>query len=155
MTHAELVQIGHRWLTSRGHTAFSEFATYDNETPDVIGWKGGLSTLLEAKADRGDFLSDGKKRQRKYPHMGLGRLRYYICPWGMIRPDELLERWGLLWVRSDRVHIQMTPSPFREYDLRGELRFMASMLRRADIRLGDQHINDWLRWENKKKVMFE
>lgn len=148
MTHSELVILGHRWLTSRGHTAFTEFATYDNETPDVIGWKAGRSILIECKADRGDFLSDGNKRQRRYPQMGLGCLRYYLCPWGLIGPDELPKYWGLLWVRSGRVFVQLTASPFPEYDLRGELRFMSSMLKRADIRLGERHLADWLKWDN-------
>lgn len=150
MTHQELVTLGHRWLTSRGHTAFTEFATYDNETPDVLGWKSWLSTLIECKASRGDFLSDANKLQRRHPQMGLGRLRYYLCPWEMIRQEDLPQRWGLLWARSGRIYIKLQASPFPEYDLRGELRFMASMLRRADIRLGDRHISDWLRWENRR-----
>jgi hypothetical protein len=150
MTHVELVVLGHRWLTSRSYTVFTEFVTYDNETPDVIGWKSGRSILIECKADRGDFLSDCKKLWRRHPYMGLGRQRYYLCPWEMIKKVDLPKRWGLLWVRSGRVYTQMTASPFPEYNLQGELRFMASMLRRADIRLGDKHINEWLRWENRR-----
>ena len=149
MTHAELVALGHRWLTNRGHTCFTEFATQDNESPDVIGWKGGLSTLLEAKADRGDFLSDKLKPARRRL-FALGRKRYYICPWGLIHPDELSERWGLLWVRSGRVFMKMSAAPFPEYDWMGELRFLNSMVRRVDIRLGEQHLSDWLRWENRR-----
>jgi len=149
MTHSDLVRLGHRWLTSRGYTSFAEFATYSNESPDVIGWKGGLSILIECKASRGDFLSDGKKLARRCLY-ALGRRRIYLCPWGMIQESELPPRWGLAWARGDRVFLRLGPSAFPQYDLMGELRFMSSMLRRADIRLGDDHINDWLKWENRR-----
>jgi hypothetical protein len=32
---------------------------------------------------------------KEYPH--LGRQRYYICPVGMIQPDEVSNGWGLYW----------------------------------------------------------
>ena len=150
MTHSELVAIGHRWLTSRGYTAFTEFATYDNETPDIIGWKSGRSILIECKASRGDFLSDNNKLWRKHPYMGLGRQRYYLCPWGMINKEDLSKHWGLLWVKGDRIYIKVTAVSFAEYNRQGELRFLNSMVRRADIRLGNKHLADWLRWKNRR-----
>jgi hypothetical protein len=150
MTHSDLVVLGHHWLTSRGHTAFCEFSTYSNESPDVIGWKGGLSILLECKASRSDFLSDGKKPARRR-RFALGRRRYYLCPWGLIDQEELPDKWGLLWAKAGRIYRRAEAMPFPEYDLMGELRFLNSMLRRADIRVGDMAISDWLRWENRRK----
>ena len=151
MTHSELVTLGHRWLTSRGHTAFIEFATYDNESPDIIGWKSGRSILIECKASRGDFLSDkNKPARRRMPELALGRQRYYLCPWEMINKNELPERWGLLWAKGDRIYIKVVAIPFAEYNRQGELRFLNSMVRRADIRLGGRHLTDWLRWKNRR-----
>lgn len=68
----------------------------------------------------------------------------------MIAREELPQRWGLLWVRTGRVFIQAVAMPFAEYNQQGELRFLNSMIRRADIRLRDRHITDWLRWENRR-----
>ena len=150
MTHSDLVRLGLRWLTSRGHTAFAEFTTHSNESPDVIGWKGGFSILIECKASRGDFLSDGGKRQRKHIWMGLGHQQFYLCPWGLIDKNELPDKWGLLWAKAGRIYRRMEAMPFPEYDLMGELRFLNSMVRRADIRLVDTALSDWLRWENRK-----
>lgn len=151
MTHSNLVLLGHRWLTTRGYMAFTEFATYSNESPDVIGWKGGLSILLECKTNRGDFLAEkNKPARRRMPELALGRQRYYLCPWGLINKDELSKNWGLLWVKGGRIYQKMSAMPFPEYDLVGELRFLNSMVRRADIRLGERHLSDWLRWENRR-----
>lgn len=151
MTHSELVFRGHLWLCRRGHTCFCEFATQDNETPDVIGWKSGLSTLIECKISRGDFLSDGKKMHRKHREMGLGYRRYYMCPWGMINPGELPPHWGLLWLRGNRVFVKKKALGNPNYNIQGELRFLSSMVRRADVRLDlmGTTINDWLKWENR------
>jgi len=52
MTHKELVEIGKKWLWGKCDIAVTELATWVSETPDVIGWKGGASTLIECKANR-------------------------------------------------------------------------------------------------------
>lgn len=38
-----------------------------------------------------------KKSYREYPHMGVRR--YYVCPKGLIMPDEV-GNWGLIWFNS-------------------------------------------------------
>jgi hypothetical protein len=40
---------------------FYEFAASAKENPDSIGWSAALSTLIECKATRSDFLIDSKK----------------------------------------------------------------------------------------------
>lgn len=54
--------------------------------------------LVEAKASRADFLADARKPHRLDQATGIGRWRYYLCPEGLIQPEELPPRWGLLWV---------------------------------------------------------
>lgn len=46
---------------------------------------------------RGDFLTDRKKLVREHPDLGMGSRRYYIRPEGIIRLEELLMGWGLIY----------------------------------------------------------
>ena len=101
-THGDLVEIAERWLTKtrRCGFAFSELcaATPNGEIPDCIGFRSGLSILVECKTSRGDFLSDKNKRFRKRPHLGMGNLRFYLAPEGIINKEDLPDGWGLIVV---------------------------------------------------------
>lgn len=116
-THAELCAVAVKWLkranSNNGHgchVAVSEVKSgWTGEIPDAIGFRqtghgpSDGSVVVEVKVSRGDFLPDKKK-----PHRiegGLGNWRYFMCPEGMIQPDELPEGWGLLWVNS-RGHVK-------------------------------------------------
>jgi hypothetical protein len=148
MTHADLVKLGLRWLSRRCSVVFAEFATAGTwETPDVIGWRSA-STLIECKVSRSDFSADAKKPPRLYPEFGMGRYRYFLCPAGIISADELPDRWGLLWVKDGRVYLQRSAAQFPEIADYAEVKFLVSMLRRAQVRLGDKPLSDWLRIEN-------
>jgi len=66
ITHTEVVKVAAKWLTRNHPIVITEMAC-SNEEPDVIGWSGGISTLIEAKASRSDFLSDKRKSFRSKP----------------------------------------------------------------------------------------
>jgi hypothetical protein len=151
MTHSALVQLGLKWLRHRCTIAFAEFACGGSwEIPDVIGWRGGNSTLIECKTSRADFKADFKKPHRKgreyWP--GMGRRRYYLCPSRLIQLDELPERWGLLWTGGKIIHVMKEPKGFDEIDERAEQAFLVSMLRRAQVRLGTTQLSEWLHVSN-------
>jgi hypothetical protein len=116
-THAELCAIAVKWLkrpnSNNGHgchVAVSEVRSgWTGEIPDAIGFRqsgyapSDGSVVVEVKVSRSDFLADRKK-----PHRiegGLGNWRYFMCPEGMIQPDELPEGWGLLWINK-RGHVK-------------------------------------------------
>lgn len=116
-THAELCAIAVKWLkrpnSNNGHgchVAVSEVRSgWSGEVPDAIGFRqAGFtphdgSVVVEVKVSRSDFMADKKK-----PHRiegGLGNWRYFMCPEGVIQPDDLPEGWGLLWVNS-RGHVK-------------------------------------------------
>ena len=100
LTHTDLCNIGARWISKKGlPLAVVELKTL-GEIPDVYATDGKMSAIIEAKTSRSDFLADAKKEWRKYPERGIGHIRFYICPEGLIKPDELPEKWGLLWVNS-------------------------------------------------------
>lgn len=108
-THAQLCEIAKAWLlrpNSKGghgcHVALSECRSgYGGEMPDAIGLRAANnspeSVVVEAKVSRTDFLADRFKPHRA-PGQGMGSFRYFICPEGLIQPEEVPEKWGLLWV---------------------------------------------------------
>ncbi len=122
--HRELCEIGARFLkrpeSGNGHGCHFtviESSCY-GENPDVFGVRHGThgsyehngviyptgfdvgTVLLEAKTSRSDFLVDRKKPHRVQPETGMGKWRYYICPTDLIKPEELPEKWGLIYVNS-------------------------------------------------------
>lgn len=152
LTHAQLVMAGYKWALKRGGcgVAFREFRTYatNGEHPDVIGFSSGGSLLIECKISRSDFLLDKRKRFRQNPAFGMGRIRYYCCPTGLIKKEELPEGWGLLEVNSDykvkatRPLITLINDYGHEYiddfrhenNLKAEHELMYSALRRLHLR---------------------
>lgn len=106
MTHDELVLKAGWYLRKRirCYPVLME-ACYGNsrEQPDAIGWRDRTSYVIECKASRTDFLSDGNKPHREY---GMGSYRYYMAPHGIIHADEIPDGWGYLEVRgkSQRVY---------------------------------------------------
>lgn len=74
LSHAELCTRAVRWLknTAGCTVAISEMASVAGETPDAIGWRHGVSILIEAKTSRADFRADRKKPWRQRPHIGMG-----------------------------------------------------------------------------------
>ncbi len=110
LTHRQLCEIGARFLkrpeSANGHGChftIIEPSCY-GENPDVFGVRHGIHShgigtfLLEAKTSRADFLADRFKPHRLNPELGMGKYRYYICPTGLIKTEELPEKWGLIYV---------------------------------------------------------
>jgi hypothetical protein len=149
MTHSSLVALGVRWLSRQSSVVLYEFAAAAKENPDIIGWSTGFSTLIECKATRSDFLSDAKKVVRRNPRRGMGQRRYYLCPTGVIKIEELPKKWGLLWVEKGRIVVQQEARGNPERSLIAEILFLSSMLRRAQIRIGTRPLSEWLRGENR------
>lgn len=189
-THADLVGIGVAWARrtrSRGGPAcdlvlYEPGAGFGQESPDVIGWKlsgpDGGSVVVEAKASRADFLADRKKPHREGP--GLGNWRYYLCPEGLIQPDECPAGWGLLYAGARRRvtvmagplvenHTLRRSEALRDWrleaDMEAERRLLVAWLRRVEspessnrlIRMARQDAATWGRayekeYEERKKV---
>lgn len=97
MTHKELVEVGYKWLLKNGSCgiAFKELKSWNKEIPDVIGFCSTYSRVIECKVSRSDFLKDRKKGHRA---VGMGDYRFYICPTGLIKAEELPAGWGLIYV---------------------------------------------------------
>lgn len=152
LTHAQLVTAAYKWLLKSGGcgVAFREFKTFasNGEIPDVIGFYSGGSKLIECKASRADFFADRQKSFRIHPVLGMGDIRYYCCPKGLLKKEELPTGWGLLEVdekgkaKANRPTVTLTNGSGFEYktdyrhekNLKAEHELMYSALRRLHIR---------------------
>lgn len=147
ITHKELVQIAYKWLLNRQPTcgvAFRELVSVNREIPDAIGFTSWTSILVECKVSRADFLKD-KKKAHRLTGKGMGRHRYYMCPAGLIKKEEVPEGWGLLYVTEKR-RVMVHHCPYSktaesnilhggfERDLHAENQLMYTALRRLHIR---------------------
>jgi hypothetical protein len=142
MTHAECVSAATRYLSNRCKVVLPEFFSHNSELPDVIGfntgfvrdgrWFGGVfSTLIEVKVSRSDFFADRKKSFRINPHKGMGDLRYYCCPKGLIDKDEVPEGWGLIYIYpSGQIRI-VKNSNVHKRDIEAEFYLLYYYARRA------------------------
>ncbi|WP_186214505.1 hypothetical protein [Burkholderia gladioli] len=103
--HSDLIEWAVRWLRRNGFVVMAtEISCLGvREQPDAIGFRSTCSVVLEAKASRADFLADRRKPERAPNANGLGVYRFYICPEGLIQPDELPPGWGLLYVADRKI----------------------------------------------------
>ena len=146
--HKELVDRAERWLLKTCGCGFvlSELVSNNEEIPDAIGFRDGFSVLIECKTSRSDFMADKRKRFRVDPSQGMGAFRFYLCPEGVIHPEDLPERWGLLWLTS-KGKVKRISGPrgnawryagkeyyFLERNRDAEIRLMCSALRRLHLR---------------------
>lgn len=115
-SHNDLVESARRWLCKTNCVVITEMSGGwgTNEKPDAIGWnKGSITTLIECKVSRQDFLSDRKKPFRN--GVGMGTFRYYLVPEGVAHPFEMPMNWGLLEFQNKKKrpkivkHAQMQP----------------------------------------------
>ncbi len=137
-THKELTELAVKWLkrsqSQKGpgcHIAVSECRSgWSDEIPDAIGFraagKNDGSIIVEVKVSRSDFLADAKKPHRNGSVKGLGNWRYYLCPEGVIKADEIPDNWGLLYV-NNRGHIKPVVGPMNEGNYRKRMRLIESM----------------------------
>lgn len=135
--HRELCELGGRFLKNhknmflRCQYVVVEFTSLCNEQPDVYGYRGGSHTvLIEVKVSRSDFLADRKKPHRK-EGQGIGSSRYYLCPTGLIRIDELPSKWGLMYCdEAGKITVVKESEHFDQRDFMDEMAVMYSIIRR-------------------------
>lgn len=130
MTHKELVEIGKKWLWGKCEIVITELTTGISETPDVIGWHSGVSTLIECKTNRADFLKDKHKGSRRSPGIAVGNCRYYLAPPGVIRGHEIPGKWGVLEVdKKGKIYCPRKAQYFKT-EFYGEITILVSCIKR-------------------------
>ena len=96
--HDQLVIRAGKWLENNGCKVVirDPFRSNNQEQPDAIGWRDGVSILVEVKTSRADFLADRKKPFREEPGQGMGDWRFYLTPPNLVSVNDLPIGWGLL-----------------------------------------------------------
>ena len=140
MSHRELCLIAAKYLKNRGIQPFCkcQYVVCEleriGECPDAFGFSWGSTQLIEVKISRQDFLSDKKKYWRTHPEFGLGMYRSYLCPEGIIKPSDLPQNWGLLYVNYKNKISVIIEAQKQESSFSEEQRLMYSILRREGIK---------------------
>ena len=139
ITHSDLVLKAAKWL--KKHT---ENITIPNcslvlkemiaesawgENPDVLGFSSTFSVVVEVKTSRSDFLADKKKFVREYPDTGMGQLRLFCCPEGLITGCDIHGEWGLLYWTGKKIKL-IKPPILQESNLKAERSYLLSVIRR-------------------------
>lgn len=103
--HEELNVMAAKWLRKNGFgvVATNIGCSLSREVVDAIGFRETCSVLIESKVSRSDFKADMKKPERNGALKGVGLYRLYICPEGLIKPEELPKGWGLIYVKGKRI----------------------------------------------------
>lgn len=129
------IPYGHRYSCGQ---VFSELVSAGFEIPDVFGFSTTCTVLIECKTSRSDFLRGKKKVFRSNPEMGMGVYRFYLCKYSLIKPDEIPEKWGLLYTNGKFPKLIIHPEP-QKSDRSAELQFAYSVMRRikADKQLSN------------------
>lgn len=135
MTHGELVKAAAAWLRrQRCVVVLQDVRSWaTNEQPDAIGWKGGGrgAIVVECKASASDYHRDRDKRFRREPRLGMGALRYYMAPSGLVPPWQVPKPWGLLEVGTDgKVRVASKPEVVPEWNRRAETSLLVDAVRR-------------------------
>lgn len=157
MNHDDLCRIAEKWLLRAKGCGFAltELDAAIGEIPDSIGFRSGYSIMVECKTSRADFLQDRKKISRLYSRSGVGKFRFYLCPTDLIKPEELPDKWGLVYVNEKgkcrqivgpKGNIWEGQTEFHhERHIVAEMSMMASALRRLHLRGVLPQIYDTLR----------
>jgi hypothetical protein len=107
---------------------------------------------VECKISRSDFFADRYKSFRQNPEMGLGCERFYLTPRGLVEPEELPKRWGLLECRGREIKTIVKPdrrSQRTEIGLMAEMNLLLASLHRVQLRIEPQTITEFLSWKNR------
>ena len=151
MKHSEVIKYARQWLSKSvqnceryGHYAcpiiISELVAYtpSNEIPDVLGWSGPTSILIECKTSLSDFKADLKKSFRRdyYDDVvgyAIGNQRWYMAEKGIIPVELVPEKWGLLEIYNRKIYITKPSQDFNSHKP-SEVMILISLLRRLDIK---------------------
>jgi len=152
LTHSDLIELGRDWLIKPyaackdyGHSGCAVViteicaSTWGGEQPDVLGFTGKKSILIECKASLSDFRADKNKPFREHPEFGIGCQRWFLAPLNIIPKEELPPKWGLLEV-TEKGKIKITVKPeLQERNYNSEFAIILSLLRRLNI-APDDHV---------------
>ncbi len=97
---------------------------------DVWGMKSDVdnytTVAIEVKVSRNDFLSRSQKYKEKSSSMA--NRHYVLCPPGLVFPDQIDIRWGLLWCNGEGRIVNKKQAQFVEMTDRQKLWILVQFL---------------------------
>lgn len=124
------------WSCYRFKYVAVELCTYGTENCDVWGYDGIYTAVIEVKTSHADFLADKKKWWRSNDaeklNLKAGTFRWYLCPEGVIKPEELPEGWGLLYWDGKKIK-WVVGAPMHENTWKSDMVILYSILRRENF----------------------
>lgn len=156
--HNKLVGVGAGWARRNGFgvVVTETSALGIREVEDVVAFRANCSAIIECKASRSDFLVDRHKPHRRTG--GVGNYRFYLCQEGIILPEDLPPKWGLLWLKGRSVVVvkfaggNLWPNPpptdshwneyWHESNLGSERRILFSYTRRKAAKVKPKRATD-------------
>jgi hypothetical protein len=131
MTHSELVKAAATWLRKRCSIVVTEISTGGSEQPDVIGWHGWHTVLVECKTSVADFRSDAKKWFRRFPEDSIGNYRFMFTPIGLVSHQDIPAGWGLVEVSpTGKAKKAVESQFFDKVNVQHEVGILTSLLKR-------------------------
>ena len=114
-----------------------ELVTWGSELTDVWGlgaWKE--TSIIEVKTSHSDFKADQKKWARsdeaRDMQLQAGTYRWYLCPEGIIKKEEVPDKWGLLYWDGKKIYPVVSPEKF-ENTSRVDMELLVSILKREEF----------------------
>jgi hypothetical protein len=159
--HYQLCCLGAKFLKNRKNSEpwrvphkyiAVELVTMGVEHPDIWATNGSITTIVEVKTSHADFLNDKKKwarsKEAEEQNYQMGNYRYYLCPDGIIKEDELPDKWGLLVYDGKKI-TKVKQAGYQKSSSDMELLFITSIMRRCGIKQQIFNFRD----KNKKLLL--
>jgi len=139
MIHRELVQLAEKWLKELSSddtkpylnpcgAVIAKSGSSETEKPYAIGFTSGISILIECKLTQSDFAASTRKNS--YKDSGdMGDYRYYLIPKGLLKIENIPNKYGLLEVDGNTINSVKEPE-FIGGHKESEVSLLASALRR-------------------------
>lgn len=107
--HHRLTAMGAAWFRKNGFGVVGTELTCSKsrERPDVVAFRSECSAIIEVKVSRSDFRADKSKPERTSG--GLGIYRFFLVPEGLVTPEEIPAKWGLLYAKSRAIETIVKP----------------------------------------------
>ena len=116
-------------------------------------WANPVVTGYEIKVSRSDFMQD----EKWHMYLTYCNMFYFVCPSGLIQPEELPENVGLLWVSKTGSRLyKKKKAVYQDKDIPSEL-YKYILISRAEIKDPSYYnwnkdiIEYWERWLEKKE----
>jgi len=127
--HKELKKKGCQYLLNQGYRLARKEKNCDyHGIADAwgINFSSLYTKIIEVKVSRTDFLADKYKRHKTSFRPPAEEI-YYLCPSGLIQPEEVGKDYGLLWFNDKRL-INKKKAPFLKVHIGTKMRILIDFL---------------------------